>query len=79
MADANKIATLEKELADLKLLLGAQRPPQVVTKLIPPVTKVRRFSGESDDLEDWITDTERTVGQLGLKDKEAANHVLLHL
>ena len=43
------------------------------------MTKVRRFSGESDDLEDWITDTERTVGQLGLKDKEAANHVLLHL
>ena len=51
MADADKVAKLEQELAALKLQISQQ--PKVTTKFVTPSSKLRRFDGERD-LEQWI-------------------------
>ena len=76
MADAEKVAKLEQELAALKLQISQQ--PKVTTKFVTPSSKLRRFDGEGD-LEQWISESERILRQRGLEGPEAADELILHL
>ena len=70
MADSEKVAKLEQELAALKLKISQQ--PKVTTKFVTPSSKLRRFDGEGD-LEQWISESERILRQRGLEGPEAAD------
>ena len=76
MADA-KIQALEKQVADLKLLVSAQNAP--ITKVVTTGAKLKKYSGCLDTLEEWIGESKRILRQQGLEGQDGADHLILHL